>query len=308
MTNDGKSLESFVANVEEILVPKGFTVTRGAKRFFESGQQEAEFDVIVSGKVGSADITWLIECRDRPSQGAAPGAWIEQLYGRRRIHKFDKVTAVSTTGFAESAIAAANSSDIELRTVSDLDVASMQRWLIMDEFVLFRPHTTPHAIRLRMRPEEPVGTHERVEAWLKDKTTRDAILRSSKTGEYHSVTTAMEAAINDNRLFEQATAAAPKRFKLNLEYPDDDDHYLLDIDDDTFRVAALDLEFTISIETLRIPMASKRDYRNVGAEGAIAQVVSFGPMQFGGSLAHLELHHTEAGTQILLRNMKPSEH
>jgi len=79
MSSDGKQLEALVSFVERTLVPQGFEVQTNTKVFNDEGIQVAEFDVEVRGKVGTTDIAWLIECRDRPSQGAAPASWVEQL-------------------------------------------------------------------------------------------------------------------------------------------------------------------------------------------------------------------------------------
>ncbi len=95
----------------------------------DSGVQIAELDVEVRGKVGSTSIAWLIECRDRPGDGPAPGSWIEQLVGRRTRFGFNKVTAVSTTGFAIGAIEFARSQGIELREVKTLIVDEFKDWL-----------------------------------------------------------------------------------------------------------------------------------------------------------------------------------
>ena len=59
----------------------------------------------------------LLECRDRPSRGPAPKSWIEQLIGRREVHGFHKVWAVSTTGFSSPAKKTALTHDIGLKTV-----------------------------------------------------------------------------------------------------------------------------------------------------------------------------------------------
>ncbi len=97
--DDGESLEHLVTMIEASLAPSGFTVeTR--KRVYEDGVQIAELDIIITGRVGTSSFTGLIECRDRPSGGAAPVSWIEQLVGRRDRFKLSSVMAVSTTGFA----------------------------------------------------------------------------------------------------------------------------------------------------------------------------------------------------------------
>ena len=99
MPADGKRLEALVALIEKLHLPEGFKITTN-KRVYEDGVQVAELDVIVEGRLGTTDLKWLIECRDRPRDGPAPSAWIEQLIGRKQRLNLNKVTAISTTGFA----------------------------------------------------------------------------------------------------------------------------------------------------------------------------------------------------------------
>ena len=80
-------------------LPVGFEVKSNERVFNDGGIQIAEFDIEIRGKVGTTMIAWLIECRDRPAQGAAPGSWIEQLVGRRNRFGFNKVTAVGVSEF-----------------------------------------------------------------------------------------------------------------------------------------------------------------------------------------------------------------
>lgn len=129
MKTDGKQLEALVAFVEARLLPRGFDVKSNERVFNDEGNQVAEFDIEIRGKVGSTSIAWLIECRDRPGHGAAPGSWIEQLVGRRTRFGFNKVTAVSTTGFAAGAIEFAEAQGIELREVRALDASEFCDWL-----------------------------------------------------------------------------------------------------------------------------------------------------------------------------------
>jgi hypothetical protein len=102
MANDGKKLEQLVAFVEEVLLPAGMKVEARRLVYDEDGFLIAELDIEITGKVGSTDFSWLIECRDRPSSGPAPASWIEQLYGRKDRFNFNKVTAVSTSGFSRA--------------------------------------------------------------------------------------------------------------------------------------------------------------------------------------------------------------
>src|SRR5262245_36754469 len=104
MPNSGKGLGQLVADIEKTLLPPNFSITTNEKIFDASGVQIAEFDIVIEGDLGSTSMRWLIECRDRPSKGAAPGEWILGLIGRHDFHQFDRVTAVSTTGFSPSAV------------------------------------------------------------------------------------------------------------------------------------------------------------------------------------------------------------
>lgn len=133
---DGTELENFVADLERLLLPSGFRADLRRREYNAHGIQLAEFDIIVSGRLGSSSVQWLIECRDRPSEGPASGAWIEQLVGRRTRFHFDKVMAVSTTGFAPGAIVFAREQGIELRTVNRLTPADVVEWFAAENFTL----------------------------------------------------------------------------------------------------------------------------------------------------------------------------
>jgi hypothetical protein len=126
-TNDGTQLEDLVKLIETIRSPPGFSVESRRKVFNDEGVQVAELDITISGKIGTSAWTMLIECRDRPSEGAAPVSWIEQMVGRRDRLSLDKILAVSSTGFSPAAIDYANQKNIELRTLRTLtyeDVAA----------------------------------------------------------------------------------------------------------------------------------------------------------------------------------------
>ncbi len=138
---DGKQLESLVKDIEARLLPAGFKVELNQGVRNDEGEPLAEFDLLISGTIGSSSINWLIECRDRPSQGPAPGSWIEQLAGRRSRFNFDKVMAVSTSGFAAGAKQYAEKAGIVLRTVTDISD-------LKDEFIVKSFHWTVHDFKV----------------------------------------------------------------------------------------------------------------------------------------------------------------
>ncbi|MCR5863405.1 restriction endonuclease [Flavobacterium sp. J372] len=127
--NDGKKLEGLVAFIEKTFIAEGCEVITNDKVYNDQGEQIAEFDAIISKPIDGGTYKWLIECRDRPSSGAAPASWIEQLFGRKERFKFDKVTAVSTTGFSPGARDRADFGGIELREMKELSPNEFGDWL-----------------------------------------------------------------------------------------------------------------------------------------------------------------------------------
>jgi len=119
--NDGKKLEDLVTLIEGMGLQPGFKIEKNQPVYDEEGNQIAELDIIISGKLGTGKFRSLIECRDRPSDGSAPRSWIQQLIGRRIDLDVDKVMAVSSTGFAPGAVECARENNIELRTLQAVD-------------------------------------------------------------------------------------------------------------------------------------------------------------------------------------------
>ncbi len=125
--NDGKNLEELVAEIERIVAKAGEMIEVN-KRFYDNqGVQIAEFDIFITFSSDLGDHKWLIECRDRPSKGAADVDWIEKLVGRKFLNHLDRVIAVSTTDFSPGAKHWAEEGNIELRTVNQAEMP--ESWL-----------------------------------------------------------------------------------------------------------------------------------------------------------------------------------
>jgi len=129
LTNDGKRLEDLVSSIEKQFLGTGYKVVPRKRIYNENGVQIAEFDLDIRGRVGTTDFAWLVECRDRPSEGPAPGSWIRDIANKRDLNKFDRATAVSTTGFSPGAENDARQLRVELREVRALEFGQFTDWL-----------------------------------------------------------------------------------------------------------------------------------------------------------------------------------
>ena len=209
--------------------------------FNDDGVQIAEFDVEIRGRVGSTNIAWLIECRDRPADGPAPGSWIEQLVGRRVRFGFNKITAVSTTGFTHGATEFAQAQGIELRKVEALRPEAFTDWLAIGHFQHLEKLTTLQHASILVRPDE---ADDRKQALLDliSKTSADAaFLRSTKTGKYVAPAKAFLGAVEAlGTLFDDLLPnGPPKKVRLQANYADDDDHFVVDTSLGPVRVQAI---------------------------------------------------------------------
>lgn len=307
MKSDGKQLEGLVSFVEETLLPQGFDVKTNKRIYNDEGIQIAEFDIEIHGKIGSTKIAWLIECRDRPGQGPAPGSWIEQLVGRRMRFGFNKVTAVSTTGFASGAVEFAQSQQIELREVKALTPEEFTEWLAIRHL--------SHKERVRRLDHASIlineGEGEERRAALSQLISSlpgDAkFLRSSKSGELVSAAEAFSGVVSEmGQLFEGLEPNGPgKKIRLRVQYTNETDHFVVDTSIGPVRVEAIDFLGELSIRERLIPLTVTAEYRQTETGEPISQVATFAPHSIHGMMFSLEMHRiSESGeTHIILRKL-----
>ena len=284
MIQDGKSLETLVRQIEELLLPQGFSVIGNHRVYNEEGAQIAEFDVEIRGRLGSTDITWLIECRDRPGQGPAPGSWIEQLVGRRDRFGFNKITAVSTTGFTKGATDYANEAGVELRTVERITAKEVTGWLALNHMQQRIQHTNLNTVKLLVDPNEPIERKEALQRVLRNASGDPLILRSNKTGNVVSASSAFQAAVSNTfGIFNDVESNAPPQpIKLKAIYPEDNDHFVVDTDQSAVRITAILFDGLLSVREFGIPISSITEYRRDEAGKPIAQTATF-PVEIQGT-------------------------
>lgn len=303
MKSDGKQLEALVAFVEETLVPPGFEVKANSRVFNDEGVQIAEFDIEIRGKVGSTSIAWLIECRDRPGHGAAPGSWIEQLVGRRERFGFNKVTAVSTTGFAAGASDYARRAGIELREVQTLSPASFEGWLRISAMTqVNKIHDLNHA-RIMISSAATQEVKVAAQSVIERAAGNDAFLVAALTKEHVTALQVFMAAVQtEPTAFDGVTVEAPKKVCIFGEYPGDD-HFYIETDVGNARVDRIEFFGELRIEENSIPVVRTVEYRHAETGEVISQLAAFAPNSISGMNYALELHRigTDGETHLIMR-------
>ena len=309
MRQDGRQLEALVEFVERTLLPQGYGVKTNRRIYNDDGVQIAELDVEVRGKVGSTDFAWLIECRDRPSEGPAPGSWIEQLVGRRTRFLFNKVTAVSTTGFAPGAIEFARAQGIELREVKALAAEEFRDWLVMSYISQMDHGGTLRSAVIVLGESEG---EERAQA-LRDSLPSlmaTAFLKPSKGGVALTAPEAFSAAAHAaGTLYSDVVPNGPaKAIELRVRYGDEN-HFVVETGLGPVRVQSIIFRGELYIKETLLPLSATTEYRQIETGQPISQVAAFAPVELCGMRLSMELHRlAESGeTHVTLRKLEDSD-
>lgn len=305
MSSNGKQLEYLVSFVEGKLLPPGFRVKSNELVFNDEGIQIAEFDIEIRGKIGSTKIAWLIECRDRPGHGAAPGSWIEQLVGRKIRFGFNKVTAVSTTGFAAGATSYAQEQRIELREVRSLDPTEFADWLHITAIgQVSRIIDLKHA-NIFIHPNEREESKQAALLKISRADANTQLLISSSTSCKASLAEAFSGLVQSfTDAFERIVVGTPQKIRLLSQYQDHD-HYLLETDTGLVRVNQIEFFGELRIEELEVPLVKTVEYRHAETGEVISQLAAFAPQSVLGMNLAVEMHHmADTGeTHIAMRRL-----
>jgi hypothetical protein len=119
-TNDFQSL---IKRIYEQIVPEGGTVTESGMVYDKDAGILREVDILVKYKYAGHEFSFMVECRGRSRKDTVE--WIDGLIGKSKSLAVNKVVAVSSKGFAASAIAKARANGIETFT---LEKANETHW------------------------------------------------------------------------------------------------------------------------------------------------------------------------------------
>lgn len=279
MPSSGKRLEHIAREIERRFLPEGWEALINQRVFDNSGIQIAEFDIVVKGNLGVTPFKWLIECRDRGSKKkTAPGSWIEQLIGRKHLFKFDKVTAVSTTGFSKGAKGLAELGNIELRSVKTITEASVADWF---------PLSTVEVFSVRFEPVHVsfagIGDNDQVYKEVQDLITSSSTplnarmpLNPETNKPLDLVATFYARVLNEPRLMNDLeTNGKPQPIKCILKYPNPSQRCQFATSAGRFQVTEISFNGTLLISKTVAPIAQATEYYKTSTDESVAQSVRF---------------------------------
>jgi hypothetical protein len=300
--NDGSRLEQLVAFVEEQYLGTGFTVETRKKVYDEAGNQLAELDVWILGPVGSTQFQWLISCRDRPSEGAAPPSWIRELRGTRDELRIDKVTAVSTTGFSAGARTAALEHGIELREVRELTPTEFKTWFHLKGLEQVTPYAIVSDVRIFIDEAEKGALDALQEVLNVANASTRLLVRSTDQEAVRGSDVFVDLAVQRGLFDEVEVDGSPAPTTVTEEYADGEDHFSVMTSAGSVRVRRIELDGHLAVTRSPIAMNSAVEYRKVETGSPISQTIVF--MHSVGELNFaLEFHRfAKTGeTRLLLR-------
>lgn len=249
MSNSGKHLENLVKQIESLLLPAGFTIESRERIFNDEGIQIAEFDIVITGKIGSSPIKILIECRDRPTEGPAPASWIEQLVGRRIRFKFDKVVAVSTTGFSNGAKQFAHESGIEYRLLDNtLNLDAIASWFRHE---VYAQQGLLKDVKLGVRDEANLKILNKALDTTKCIDAKELVLIHESSGETINIATIWGNVFQAHlSLFTGLSPGDTKRVEISMDYERANDKYQLPTDEGLLVLDKIIFEAEFSIKSV----------------------------------------------------------
>ena len=216
---------------------------------------------------------------------------------------FNKVTAVSTTGFAAGAAEYGKREGIELREVKALAPKSFY-WLWLRETRAIRRLVSLQHIKLLADEEETEERRSALALVLSKITSDVALLKSTITGEMVTGARAFLGAVESvGTLFDGLEANGPGRvITLPAQYTDAD-HFEVETPVGAIPIRAIVFTGELRIEENAVPLVTTAQYKQTDSGEVISELAAFAPQEFFGQLYAMEMHRMgkDGETHILFR-------
>lgn len=291
MARAGRELEQLVERLESVLGGTPVTVTSPEYIEGRMSHTQREVDVSLRGKVGSASVFVMVECRDRDSvQGVE---WLDQVAGKRDDVGADKAVIVSSAGFTSGAREYAESRGIELRALSEVSAPGVFSWLGFENLELWQQQADIKSFTASLAPTEGdivTGVPSALEDALTNRETRGTarVFRVKSTGEMVSVADIWSRLPIETQGGNIEPMPEHRTLELDLDFPNEDDRYQLETNEGWRDIGRIVLVAEIWADVSQVPI--DRMYEYVGDDGALVQTVQFAGIPREGKPHILALH------------------
>ena len=293
MAKAGRDLEELVETLESLLAGTG--VELRSPEFIQGKNSKTlrEIDVTLRSRIGSTPVLVMMECRKRGR--IQDVQWIDEIAGKKDDVGADKAVAVARKGFTAAARNAAEFRGIELRTLGDVDAASLSSWLNTDTLTVKTRYSAPRDVKIfASASAAPDLMSAAADVLGHPDVTNEAILKVMSEGRMISIAELLRDCPKPDSILN----LEPGEVKINavsLHRPDPASWLAVvtpagDLDLDSIRI-----EGEFWVEHREVP-ASRYEYRSADgllADGALAE------FEQNGSTVKVGLHSVPDGRLVM---------
>ncbi|MCM2417660.1 restriction endonuclease [Streptomyces sp. RKAG293] len=294
MAKAGRALEELVATLETLLSDSLVEIKSPDRIRGKTGGGLREVDVSLRTRVGSANILVIMECRDRSDPQTVE--WIDAIAGKQEEVGANKAVAVSRSGFTSHARAQAQAKGIELRTIGEVDRASVWDWLGV-AVVTARVNNLMEMKSAQIIIPDSVSTEANSEALsIVSGAASDAlILVKTSDGTPASVLDVWRAAPQSD-LLSSLRPGETKRGTVHLLPSDPGQWFAIPITDDTVPITEVVIVADFRVDERNVPIAR---FEYLGDDGPLIEGAS-AEFSHEGSTVKMVIHSAPDGSMFLV--------
>jgi len=135
MTRRTNNFQQLIAYIYEKIVPAGGTVTESGMVMDKDAKVLREVDILVEHRLAGHPLKIAIECRDRSRKDTVE--WIDSLIGKIGSLDVNKIVAISSRGFAKTAIQKARVKGIDTLTFEEAVEADWEKYFFRPGIAIF---------------------------------------------------------------------------------------------------------------------------------------------------------------------------
>jgi len=298
MARKGRELEEFVSFLEKNLGPQGIKVT--SPDFFQGkiSHSRREVDVTLRSRIGSSEILVLIECRDH--QKAQDVTWIEQLDSKRKDVGGDLAIAVSSSDFTPGAGKLAETFNIKLRTIKNIDICELMDWLQIKELTFHHYYSEILSIFFELvgHDEIDVIIPDDVKSQLERGNLNAKIFRTKNEEKLLSFNDIWRN-IPQDIIFAKILPGGDKfKCPYKINFSDVNNSYQLLTEPVYLDIKSIEGEVILWIEEQKKPIKSSSQYSDESR--ALVQSIEFEEIGYDGEKLELTLHAFKNKRRLLL--------